>query len=287
MTMSHRIKVPDKGIYMISKEHSTLLKAVETLSNRGLNCNVLIRGNTGCGKSELVTQFAATHRRPLAVLEIGQLSESKQIFGYTDLRDGETAYIPGLFTQAIQTPNCVVHLQEINRPETDKALNAIFSVLDDTFRSVYVDEMQTYVKVAPGVTFFATLNEGYEFIGTMPLDVALENRFEFKLEVGYLPSEIERNILLIKGLLSPDDTTQLLSMVNTLRQNTETPIHISTRDTINMARLVGAGVSLFLSLKTVVGSSVDKLESLLLSNQLEGVETPEIDDLSNNTYESM
>jgi hypothetical protein len=54
-----------------------------------------------------------------------------------------------------------------------------------------------------------------------------------------------------------------------------------------MARLVGAGVSLFLSLKTVVGSSVDKLESLLLSNQLEGVETPEIDDLSNNTYESM
>jgi hypothetical protein len=131
------------------------------------------------------------------------------------------------------------------------------------------------------------LNEGYEFIGTMPLDVALENRFEFKLEVGYLPNEIERNILLIKGLLSPDDTTQLLSMVNTLRQNAETPIHISTRDTINMARLVGAGVSLFLSLKTVVGSSVDKLESLLLSNQLEGVETPEIDDLSNNTYESM
>jgi hypothetical protein len=121
----------------------------------------------------------------------------------------------------------------------------------------------------------------------MPLDVALENRFEFKLEVGYLPNEIERNILLIKGLLSPDDTTQLLSMVNTLRQNAETPIHISTRDTINMARLVGAGVSLFLSLKTVVGSSVDKLESLLLSNQLEGVETPEIDDLSNNTYESM
>ena len=280
MVTAHRLDVPEKGIYMVSKEHSMLLKAVETLSKRGLNCNVLIRGNTGCGKSELVTQFAAKHQRPLAVLEVGQLSESKQIFGYTDLRDGETVYIPGLFTQAIQTPNCVVHLQEINRPETDKALNAIFSVLDDTFRSVYVDELQSHVKVAPGVTFFATLNEGYEFIGTMPLDMALENRFEFKLEVGYLPQGIEHNILLIKGLLGSEETTKLLNMVNALRHNTESPVHISTRDTINMARLIGAGVSLFLALKTVAGSSIDKLESILLSNQLTGGEDLDIAELS-------
>jgi nitric oxide reductase NorQ protein len=121
----HNIETPARSVFMISKEHEVLLDAVASLSSTGENCNVLIKGNTGCGKSEMVTQFAAKHERPLVVLEVGQLSESKQIFGYMDLRAGQTVYIPGLFPQAIQTPNCVVHLQEINRSETDKALNAI------------------------------------------------------------------------------------------------------------------------------------------------------------------
>jgi nitric oxide reductase NorQ protein len=265
----HQLEVPNSKVYMISQEHQMLLDSVATLNARGENCNVLVGGKSGCGKSEMATQFAAKHGRPLATLEVGQLSESRQIFGYTDLKDGQTAYIPGLFAEAIQTPNAVIHLQELNRPETDKALNAIFSILDDSFRYVYLDEVG-YIKVAPGVTFFGTLNEGYEFIGTMPLDDALRNRFEYQLQVGYLPVEVERSILLMRGVTDIAAINKLLSVANTLRHNAEEPMHISTRDTINITRLMSTGVNLFYALKAVVGSDPDKLESIFLSRQLAG-----------------
>ena len=263
--------------YMISQENKRLLKIVQKRSLEGRNDNIIIRGPTGVGKSEMVNQFAASNKRPLATLEIGRLSESSQIFGYMDLKEGQTQYVKGLFTNAITTPNCVVHLQELNRPESDKALNAIFAVLDDAFRNVWLDEIQGYVKVAPGVTFFATLNEGYEFIGTIPLDAALENRFPFKLGIGYLPSNYEETLLILKGVVNQDQAKQIVDFVNTLRHNTQDPIHISTRDTIFIAQLVKEGLTSFQALRTVVGGDINKLESILLSTHLAGSDLGETD----------
>jgi len=266
------LHIPKQRPFLICQEHKALLAIVQRLSVRGRNSNVLIHGLAGCGKSEMATQFAATNNRPLAVLEVGRLSESSQIFGYMDLQNGQTCYVKGLFTEAITTPGCVVHLQELNRPESDKALNAIFSVLDDGFRSVWLDELHGYVQVAPGVTFFATLNEGFEFIGTMPLDAALEDRFPFKITLGYLPPHCEKNLLLMRGLLDVHQASELLEMIGQLRNNGQTPVHVSTRDTMFMAELMGEGLSTFLAIKTVLGTDNDKLESILLTEHLQGHE---------------
>ncbi len=275
--MEQSMAIPPPRPYMISQENKRLLKIVQKRSVEGRNDNIIIRGPTGVGKSEMVNQFAASNERPLATLEIGRLSESSQIFGYMDLKEGQTQYVKGLFTNAITTPNCVVHLQELNRPESDKALNAIFAVLDDAFRNVWLDEIQGYVKVAPGVTFFATLNEGYEFIGTIPLDAALENRFPFKLHIGYLPSNYEETLLILKGVVNQDQARQIVDFVNTLRHNTQDPIHISTRDTIFIAQLVKEGLTSFQALRTVVGGDINKLESILLSAHLAGSDLGETD----------
>lgn len=125
--------------------------------------NVLVTGRQGCGKSSLVTQYAAVFNKPLATFQVGILSEPGQLFGEYVLRDGETRYNQFLFPQALQTPNCVIHLEEINRPEYPKALNMLFSILSDG-RKVWMDELGL-LKVAEGVVCFATLNEGEEFIG--------------------------------------------------------------------------------------------------------------------------
>ena len=262
--------VPAKQPYIISESNKAFLEAVDSMSAAGRNTNILVTGKQGIGKSELVVQYAATRNRPLATLEIGNLAEASQIFGRMDLKDGATTYVPGLFTEAITTPNAVVHLQEINRPENDKALNAIFSVLDDTYRAIWIDELQKTLKVAPGVTFFASLNEGFEFIGTLPLDEALRNRFQIKLDLTPLPRAQERIVLLMKAQLTEEQVEILLDLADRLRGNTQEPIYLSTRDLVNIALLMQHGLSPTMAVKGVVGTGMDKLESVLLSEHLAG-----------------
>lgn len=47
------------------------------------------------------------------------------------------------------------------------------------------------------MVFFATLNEGEDFVGTELLDAALRDRFYFLL-MDYLPNEVEKEVLIKK-----------------------------------------------------------------------------------------
>src|SRR6056297_2538801 len=154
--------------------------------------NVLVTGRQGCGKSTLVRQFAARNNRPLATFQIGMLSEPGQLFGEYRLKEGQTTFREFLFPKAVRTPGCVIHLEEINRPERPKALNMLFSILSDD-RAVWTDELG-WVEVADNVVFFATLNEGEEFAGTEMVDAALADRFYVTM-LDYLPADVETSVL--------------------------------------------------------------------------------------------
>lgn len=262
--------IPPTKAFMVTKFMKEVLATVDLISGDGHNINILVEGPQGSGKSELPAQYAASRKRPLATLEVGRLSESSQVFGYMDLQDGNMTYVKGLFTEAITTPNCVVHLQEINRPENDKALNAIFSVLDDTHRSIWLDELRGFVKVAPGVTFFASLNQGFEFIGTLPLDEALKNRFAIKLSMPSLPVPIETNLLCDRTGVTLLQAEGIMAIVTPLRNNSQAPLYISVRDTLNIATLVRYGLSVEEALRCTVGSDLDRLESILLQRHVAG-----------------
>jgi len=268
-SLSSKLIIPKVEPYVVRKDIVEILKTLDTLRSQGKNINILVTGKQGSGKSSLVNQYCATRRLPLATIEIGRLSEASQIFGYMEAKDGNTYFVPGLFLDAITTPGCVIHLQELNRPENDNTLNSIFSVLDDTFRHIWIDELGKYVEVAPGVTFFATLNEGFEFIGTLPLDLALRNRFHIRLDLGYLPQEMEVQILLNHGL-NTMQATELVTFLDNLRNNKQEPIHISTRDSMNIAKLMSGGLSMHLAVKASLGSGDDITETLLLQHHLQG-----------------
>lgn len=224
--------------------------------------NILVTGKQGCGKSTLVRQFAARNNRPLAVFQIGILSEPGQLFGEHRLKDGETYYQKFLFPQAIQTPGCVIHLEEINRPENPKALNMLFSVLAED-RNVWTDELGL-VKVADEVVFFATLNEGEEFVGTEMLDAALRDRFYVTM-LDYLPPEVETNVLHLKTGISESDALTIVNISNKLRNNTQEPIVVSTRHTLMIAEMVAVGASTREAFINSLQLSRDIIESVLLS----------------------
>ena len=228
--------------------------------------NVLVAGRQGCGKSSLVRQFAAVYQQPLATFQVGILSEPGQLFGEYALENGETKYKQFLFPQAIQTPNCVIHLEEINRPEHPKALNMLFSILSDD-RQVWMDELGM-LKVADGVVFFATLNEGEEFIGTELLDAALRDRFYIIL-MDYLPNEVEKEVLIKKTDVTKEDADMIIDAINVLRSNSELSIEVSTRTTLMIGEMVAAGASLREAIVTSLQTNKETLESILLSLHME------------------
>ena len=224
--------------------------------------NVLVAGKQGSGKSTLVRQFAARNQRPLATFQIGMLSEPGQLFGEHALKDGETFYRKFLFPDAVQTRGCVIHLEEINRPEHPKALNMLFSVLSED-RRIYTDELG-HIRVAENVVFFATLNEGDEFIGTEMLDAALRDRFYVAM-LDYLPREVEARVLCLKTGIDEADALTIVNIANQLRGNSREPVVVSTRHSLMIAEMVAIGASIEKAFAMSLQIGPDLLESMLLS----------------------
>ena len=258
--------VPDEDPYFyVSNDVLSILDKIEKISRKH-PVNVLVAGKQGCGKSSLVKQFAAVHGQPLATFQVGILSEPGQLFGEYALEGGETKYKQFLFPQAIQTPDCVIHLEEINRPEHPKALNMLFSILSDD-RQVWMDELGL-LKVAKGVVFFATLNEGEEFVGTELLDAALRDRF-YLLLMDYLPNEVEREVLINKTGITGKQADDIIDVANALRSNPDLHTEISTRTTLMIGEMVSVGATLGEAIATSIQTDKETLESLLISLHME------------------
>ncbi len=255
------LSVPDEDPYFyVSTDLADIFEKIHQLS-RIKPVNVLISGRQGCGKSSLVRQYAAIYRQPLSTFQVGILSEPGQLFGEYALEAGETKYKQFLFPQAIQTPNSVIHLEEINRPEHPKALNMLFSLLSDS-REVWLEELG-HVKVADGVVFFATLNEGEDFVGTELLDAALRDRFYFLL-LDFLPNEVEKEVLIKKSGISREQANDVMTALNFLRGHSDLRIEVSTRTALMIADMMAVGATLRQALSVSLQTSQEALESVLV-----------------------
>ncbi len=258
--------VPDEDpCFYLSRDVLSILDKIQKISKKH-PVNVLISGRQGCGKSSLVRQYAAIHQRPLATFQVGILSEPGQLFGEYALEGGETKYRQFLFPQAIQTPNCIIHLEEINRPEHPKALNMLFSILSDD-RQVWIDELGL-LEVAEGVVFFATLNEGEEFVGTELLDAALRDRF-YSILMDYLPNEVEKEVIIRKTGVTAKQAGDIVDIANVLRSKPELQTEVSTRTTLMIGEMISVGATMGEAIAASLQTNKETLESLLISLHIE------------------
>ncbi len=251
--------------FFILNEDRIVLERFKKMSEKH-PVNLLVTGNQGCGKSSMVRQFAGIYKRPMATFQVGLLSESGELFGQQRLKGGETFYKEFLFPEAIQTPGCVIHLEEINRSESPHALNELFSILSED-RCIWIDELG-FVKVAPQVIFFATMNEGDGFTGTDTLDAALKDRF-YRIHLEYLPLAVEKEVLIRKTGIDATKAEQVLSIIGRIRNNEQADLNISIRHSLMIAELVSLGSSLKEALIYGLQVSRDALESLLLAVHVE------------------
>ena len=169
VTLNDSFKV-EKGIFKVL--HRNIQKGV----------NTLLIGETGCGKTEIVSHMAAYLGKPIHIIDMGTMTDA--VSGLVGIHtvtivDGRTTstFQRSRFSQIIQQPGIVL-LDELSRASV-QANNLLFPCLD--FRKElsmeYCFEDQTPVKVHPKCVFFATANLGSQYTGTHKIDRALLDRF--------------------------------------------------------------------------------------------------------------
>jgi nitric oxide reductase NorQ protein len=261
--------IPEKKPFFITAENKALIESIMA-GRKSHPVNILIKGKHGLGKSELARQLAATYKMHYVPIPINLLQESGQLMGHDEFVNDQTTFVESNFVKSIRSPNSLIHLEELNRPESPKALGELFPLLDDS-RMIVHDKIGE-VKVAEGIVFVGTLNIGFEYTGIDPLDEALRDRFHF-VELGYLPPDEEIKLIYMRTGLSGPQVKQLVELVNSLRYDGQDPIHVSTRRMLMIAELMQADLPMQSAIINCIGIDKDKLESILLRFDFGGLIT--------------
>lgn len=214
--------------------------------------NLMIRGDSGCGKTLLATTVADILGRPFFFFNLGATQDPRStLIGNTHFKKDEGTYVAeALFVKAIQTPNAVLLLDEVSRAHPD-AHNILMSVLDQTQRYLRIDERPDTptIKVAGGVTFLSTANVGAEYTATRTMDRAFVDRWTILL-MDPLPKEQEIELLTeMFPTLDPFDVDGIAEIAAETRkqvrsENPKVSTIVSTRITTQMAALLYDGFSL-------------------------------------------
>jgi cobaltochelatase CobS len=223
--------------------------------------NILATGPSGCGKTDMARHLAAVLKKPYYEAIVGQLVEALDLVGVKGVADGSTFFKESQFIRAIEMPDTIVCLDEINRAPSS-VLNLLIPLLDHRGK-FYVEELDREVQVGNNVVFFATANIGAEFAGTYRLDEALTNRFSYRYEVDYLPEEEEADMLAARTKCGTENAKLLARVAATIRGKAQgfggtLSRSVSTRQILQAGYLVHEGASLHQALKVCVVPYFDK-----------------------------
>jgi len=145
-----------------------------------------------------------------------------------------TYYEQARYVDALETLNCVVILDEPNRCHPE-VLNTNFALWDRR-RRAWVPDLRREVRVAPGVVFFAYMNEGAEYIGTNPMDKAIRERFTRTLRLTWPPIKAEAQVLVKRTGCTEEVAKKLATFARHVRRNPKLGCAPSTRQLLVAAQ---------------------------------------------------
>jgi midasin (ATPase involved in ribosome maturation) len=187
------------------------------------------------------------------------------LIGTREADSGSTYFKPSKFVETIQREDGpVILLDELTRG-THEAWNILMTVLDEKQRYLRLDEAtgsddetrQNKVKVHPSVSFVATANIGSIYTATRVIDRAVKDRFTF-IETDLLEPEEELDLLKQKVQGVEEDALFAIAKIahNTreMCKSDSEPLTslISTRQTIEMAKLIRDGFTLHETAELIV-----------------------------------
>jgi len=159
--------------------------------------NLLLWGDAGSGKTDLIEQVAARLNREAFIVSFGEETSIRQLIGGFTLSNGETPWRDGALLSAIRVENALIGLDEINMamPGSVAMLNHLLQK-----REIIIPETGEIVECAKGVSFLATSNtnmgvdESGLFEGSQNQNAATRSRFA-GVHVKYLRPDDEIKLI--------------------------------------------------------------------------------------------
>jgi nitric oxide reductase NorQ protein len=166
----------------------------DALSLLKLNKNLLLKGPTGSGKTKLAETLSETLEQPMYQVNCSVDLDAESLLGFKTIKtndDGqqEIVFIDGPVIKAMKEGH-ILYIDEINmaKPETLPVLNGVL----DYRRKLTNPFTGEVINAAPGFNVIAAINEGY--IGTLPMNEALKNRFVV-IQVDYIDGNILGDVI--------------------------------------------------------------------------------------------
>ncbi|MBD8068020.1 AAA family ATPase [Bacillus sp. PS06] len=176
-----------------------IIDAIIALS---LGKNVLLKGPTGSGKTKLAETLSTIFAQPMYSINCSVDLDAEALLGFKTINEnaGKTSieFVPGPVINSM-TKGYLLYIDEINmaKPETLPILNG---VLD--YRKMITNPFTgEVVKAANEFGVIAAINEGY--VGTVPLNEALKNRFVV-IDVPYIQGDTLKQVLTEQSILKDE-----------------------------------------------------------------------------------
>jgi MoxR-like ATPase len=231
-----------------TESYKTLLDAWALRQNGGI-ANVLITGPAGTAKTMLVEDFAASLGMPYLKVDGGAIRTADDWAG-AFRQDPQTkvwAHRWSPFAQALRTGEpMIIHVDELTRTESPQALNALLGLFDQT-GTLLVPDANAVLSMPKGILVIATANIGPEFVGTLPIDGAVRQRFPDGIRMEYPPKAIEEGLLVARHGIDLGVSQGLVRMAASQRKDRDNAQMypsggiISTRILLYIAERIAVG----------------------------------------------
>jgi nitric oxide reductase NorQ protein len=231
----------------------------DSIISLSIGKNLLLKGPTGSGKTKLSDTLSSIFSQPMHSINCSVDLDAEALLGYKTIseRNGKNTieFIEGPVIQAMKNGH-LLYIDEINmaKPETLPILNGVL----DYRRSITNPFTGEVVKAAPTFGVVAAINEGY--VGTVPLNEALKNRFVV-IDVPYIEGETLKTVIVRQSKLTdPKLISQFVNLSSDLLIQVKNG-QISEEAASIRALLDACDLAMYLPAKRAIQRGiVDKLE---------------------------
>jgi MoxR-like ATPase len=174
---------------------------IESIIKEGIFYPTYISGPTGNGKSTMVEQICAKHKKPLIRVNLNMMTDEEQLIGSKTLQEGNVEIVEGPVLIAMRT-GCTLLLDEIDAGAANTLL-CLQPILEG--KPYYFKLKNEMIVPAQGFNIIATANtkgkgsDDGRYIGTNILNEAFLERFAVTFDQDYPNAKIE--VKIIKNLM--------------------------------------------------------------------------------------